>query len=111
MSFINTDLAQQGAETGALLAASHADRTNNGWTEQATVIFKLYAKFHQDGFMTEDVRIWADKLGFARPPDQRAWGHVATKLSRAGYIQSAGYGKQRSANCHNAPKTIWKLAA
>lgn len=110
MNVINADLAQQGAETGMLLAASHADRKNGEWTEQATVIFKLYAKFHYDGFMTEDVRIWADKLGFPHPPDQRAWGIVATKLAREGYITATGYGKQRSASCHRSPKTIWKLS-
>jgi len=110
MSVINADLARQGAETGMLLAASHADRTIENWSDQATVLFKLYAKMHPDGFMTEDVRVWVDKFGFPHAPDQRAWGVVATRLSRQGYINSAGYGRQRSANCHRAPKTIWKLA-
>lgn len=110
MSVLNADLAQQGAETGALLAASHADRETEGWVDQATVLFKLYAKMHPDGFMTEDVRVWADKFGFPHAPDQRAWGGIAHRLVRQGYIQSAGYGRQRSANCHRAPKTIWKLA-
>lgn len=110
MNVINADLAQQGAETGMLLAASHAEREDEGWIETATTLFKLYAKFHPDGFMTEDVRTWADKLGIPQPPDQRAWGLVATRLSREGYIKADGYGRQRSANCHRAPKTIWKLA-
>jgi hypothetical protein len=110
MNVINADLAQQGAETGALLAASRANRKNDEWTQEATIIFKLYAKFHHDGFMTEDVRIWADKLGFPHPPDQRAWGFIASRLAKEGYIKSDGYGKQRSANCHRSPKTIWKLA-
>jgi hypothetical protein len=110
MNVINTDLAQQGAETGMLLAASHADRENDDWTYTATVLFKLYAKFHPGGFMTEDVRTWADKLGIPQPPDQRVWGCIAFKLSRKGYIKPDGYGRQRSANCHRSPKTIWKLA-
>lgn len=106
---INSDLAQQGADTGMMLAASHADREHDEWTEQAIIVFKLYAKFHPDGFMTEDVRAWNTKLGLPQPPDQRAWGYIASKLARSGYIKSMGYDRQRSANCHRSPKTIWKL--
>jgi hypothetical protein len=106
---LNSDLAQHGADTGMLVAASHADRAESEWTEQAEVLFKLYARFHPDGFMTEDVRVWSVKLGFTPPPDNRAWGYVTRSLAKQGYIEATGYGKQRSATCHGSPKTIWKL--
>lgn len=106
---LNTDLAQQGADTGMLVAASHADRADENWTEQAEIYFKLHARFHPEGFMTEDVRVWTMKLGFQQPPDNRAWGYVAKSLAKQGYIEATGYGKQRSASCHGSPKTIWKL--
>ena len=105
------DLAQLGADTGMALAASHADRVHDDWTKTAAIVFKLYAKFHPNGFMTEDVRVWSDKLGLPKPPDQRAWGAVASRLAKEGYIKPAGYEKQRSATCHRSPKTVWKLAA
>jgi hypothetical protein len=106
---LNSDLAQQGADTGMLLAASHADRLNTDWTEDSTNVFKLYARLHPQGFMTEDVRLWSVKLGFTEPPDNRAWGYIARSLANQGYIEAVGYGKQRSATCHGSPKTIWKL--
>lgn len=106
---LNTDLAQQGADTGMLVAASHADNVNGDWSELAEILFKLHARLHPEGFMTEDVRVWAVKLGFTEPPDNRAWGYIAKSLARQGYIEAIGYGKQRSATCHGSPKTIWKL--
>lgn len=109
MNVLNTDLADQGADTGMLLAASHAEREQGSWVRQATMFFKLYARMHPEGFMTEDVRTWAARFGFAEPPDNRAWGYIAKSLSKGGLIQSVGFGKQRSASCHGSPKNIWKL--
>ena len=109
MSTLNSDLANQGAETGMLLAASHADREIKNWSEIAELLFKFYARMHgHNGFMTEDVRVWSKKLGFEQPPDNRAWGLIAKRLSREGYIKAVGFGKQRSSSCHGSPKTIWK---
>lgn len=105
---MNPDLAQQGAETGALVAASHADRQVDDWSVVALLLFKYYARMHPEGFMTEDVRAWADKIGVEPPPDNRAWGWVAKKLASEGEIYAAGYDKQKSANCHASPKTVWK---
>lgn len=101
-------LARMGADSGALLAASKADRVIEGWSESAIQLFEMYANMHPDGFMTEEVRIWAEKLGFDAPPDNRAWGYVAQKASREGIVKSAGYAAQQSANCHRSPKTVWK---
>lgn len=106
---LNPDLARQGATTGATLAAAKADRTSPGWSVEAREVFLLYARMHRDGFMTEDVRQWAQKLGMSEPPDNRAWGYVALRLSKDGVIESVGYGRQRSSTCHGSPKTIWKL--
>lgn len=106
---MNRDLAQTGAEVGALVAASHAERESEGWTDQALQFFELYAQMQTDGFMTEDVRSWAEKIGFPPPPDSRAWGYVAKTLARKGVVVASGHGKQRSSNCHGSFKTIWKL--
>lgn len=106
---LNQDLAHQGAETGMLLAASHADDEHKQWTAMASKFFECYARMHREGFMTEDVRAWADKLGFQSPPDNRAWGYVARKAAHRGVVVAIGFGKQRSSTCHGSPKTIWKL--
>lgn len=106
---LNPNLAEIGANVGMALAASKADRTIENWTDQSVELFKMYGMTHRDGFMTEDVREWARKLGFQDPPDSRAWGMVARKLVKAGAIEAIGYAKQRSATCHGSPKTIWKI--
>jgi len=106
---LDAGLADLGAKTGMMTAAAHAERVNSGWASDAEDLFVLYAIQHPDGFMTEDVRVWAEKLGFDSPPDNRAWGFVARKVARAGHVYAAGYSKQKSATCHGSPKTIWKL--
>lgn len=106
---LNLDIAEVGANTGMLIAASHADRVREAWTHEALSMFHLYATLHPEGFMTEEVRVWASSMGFASPPDNRAWGFIAKKHLKDGLIESAGYGKQRSTTCHGSPKTIWKI--
>jgi len=106
---LDIELGELGAEAGMMVAASHAERESMGWADFAEELFVLYAIQHPDGFMTEDVRVWAVKLGFNAPPDNRAWGYVARKVARDGHIYAVGYSKQKSATCHGSPKTIWKL--
>lgn len=106
---LNAELADLGAQAGMMVATAHANRVSAGWSDDAEELFVLYAIQHPSGFMTEDVRAWAEKLGFASPPDNRAWGTVARKVARDGHIYAAGYSKQKSATCHGSPKTLWKL--
>lgn len=106
---LNADLAELGADTGMLLAASKADRRSEGWSDAAKQLFELYAIQHPEGFMTEEVRIWAEKLGFDAPPDNRAWGMIAKSMAKDGVVVAIGFAKQRSATCHGSPKTVWKL--
>lgn len=108
MTTLNNELARQGAETGMLLAAAHAERVREGWNEEALSFFRLYASSHQrEPFLTEDVRAWAEKMGFESPPDNRAWGAVARRAALQGLIRKMGYAAQKSATCHNSPKTLW----
>lgn len=111
MAVLNDKLAEIGAQVGMTLAASHADRENESWSDDALGLFRLYAIQKPDGFLTEEVRAWAEKLGFAPPPDNRAWGHVAKRAAMAGYVRSAGFRKQSSATCHGSPKTLWTKVA
>ena len=99
------DVAEVLANAGMTLAASHADRKVENWTEDAEELFRLYAALHPEGFLTEDVRKWASKVGFPPAPDGRAWGYIARKASRAGAVRSMGYAKAKSSN--NSPKVLW----
>lgn len=105
---LNEQLGLLGAEVGMTLAASRADREQENWTECALDLFRLYAIQKPEGFLTEEVRAWAERLGFEPPPDNRAWGHIARRAVNAGYVEPAGFKKQASATCHGSPKTLWK---
>lgn len=102
---LSSELADEAGITGALLAASHADREIHNWSDDALSFFELYAQQKPDGFLTEDVRTWAEKMGFPPPPDERAWGHIAKKAAKAGVVVPIGYAKARSSN--NSPKVLW----
>ncbi len=105
---LNEQLAKAGADAGMLVAASHADRIREGWSDDALEFFGLFAqKSGGEPFMTEEVRAWAERLGFPPPPDSRAWGHVAKRAAAEGLVRHAGYGRQRSSTCHGSPKTLW----
>jgi hypothetical protein len=99
-------------DAGMATAAAHADRVTPGWTEAAYEFFVgwVAAKPRKFRFMAEDVRADADKAGVAAPPDARAWGIVVTRAARFRIIKRAGYGPQRAAGCHMAPKSIWERA-
>lgn len=107
---LNERIAEINADAGMATAVARANQHEEDWSATAQVLFKLYASFHPEGFMTEDVRVWAKKLGFPEPPDNRAWGAIAKQLSKEGHIKSQGFDKQKSANCHGAPKTLWRKA-
>lgn len=107
ITLLNDKLAEAGADAGMTVAASRADRTIAGWGDDALGLFRLYAIQKPDGFLTEEVRAWAEKLGFPPPPDNRAWGHVAKRAAMAGHVRSAGFRKQTSSTCHGSPKTLW----
>lgn len=102
---LSDELAELAGNTGALLAASHADREIADWSKNALAFFDLYAHQKPDGFLTEEVRAWAEKMGFPPPPDDRAWGHIAKKAAKQGIVVPIGYAKAKSSN--NSPKVLW----
>lgn len=100
-------LARLLATQGATRAAEKADRVTPQWSKTALAFVRSYAMVHER-FMTEDVRVAAEQEGIARAPDARAWGSVMLVAAREGIIRASGYAKQRAANCHGSPKTVWR---
>ncbi len=99
-------------DAGIAAAAAHANARAPLWTDQAFAFFRDFTADKPKGtpFMTEDVRVAAEKAGVPLPPDRRAWGAVATRAVAQKIIKRMGYAPQRSAGCHMAPKTLWKRA-
>ena len=109
---LNLAAAEQAAECGAQLAADHADAKSPSWTERALAYFVAYAKARPtSAFMVEDVRFAASADGLPPPPDRRAWGYIPKAALAQGLIAHAGYARQKAANCHSSPKSMWRLAA
>lgn len=99
--------ARESAVDGMNRAAQHADDVELDWTERAFRAFSRHAAKNAE-FMTEDARIAAYQDGLPYPPDERAWGSVATRAVREGVVKRDRYGqtRQRPANAH--PQPIWR---
>jgi hypothetical protein len=88
-------------------AISHA---GHEWAARAYGYFIEYAArvgVHTE-FQTEDVRQWAESIGFARPPDPRSWGAVAVRARRAGITKKVGNGPAKAARVHCGLVSIWR---
>lgn len=97
---------EERADEGAKRAADHADREISDWSDRAYSILMSYPDGGEP-FMTEDVRQYADKVGLPRAPDQRAWGHVIRRATRASKLKLVGYAPMKSPNCNANPKSVW----
>lgn len=95
------------AERGAERAKNHADSIRKAWSASAFACLTTIGQ--RDGvFMTEDVRIEAERdFGLPPPPDRRAWGAVILKASRAGLIRHLHYAPAKTPNSHGGPKSVW----
>lgn len=100
------------ARAGAARAAEHANRVYGApgrlWTDRAYFLFAAYARGHAE-FTTEHVRDYATSLGFAAPPDGRAWGSIALKARARKIIEKTGrYVPARDPRVHGNPVCVWR---
>lgn len=105
----NMSEGQQLAIAGADTAAAHADRVHGPWSEKAWEFFMQFAREHPgQTFMTEDVRAHAEiRKAVPPPPDNRAWGSIAMRASKAKLIRRVDYAPNKSPSCHASPKSVW----
>ena len=94
--------AWERSEVGANRAAGKADRVEPGWKHDALAALFAYAKLH-DVFLMEDARA---EIGTPGDADPRAWGHIARKAEKLGYIRADGFEVARKSNC--CAKVRWK---
>lgn len=95
--------ARDEGERQAEVCASKAER--QGWDRKGAAQFVLdYLAKH--GATAGEV-IVTEGSKVHTPHDQRSWGAVFLKLSRAGLIVKAGYTQR--AHGHGAPGLVWEL--
>jgi hypothetical protein len=90
--------------TGHAKAQQAADHAGEEWKDIAYDAFVAFAKTRLFPFTTEDVRKANPEL--PPPPDNRAWGHVALRASRAKIVKSVG--QRRVESSHGMWKTLWE---
>ena len=95
-------------DAGIERAVDRADREQENWSDEAHRALERYCQAHPSGgFLTEDVRAWAERLGLVAAPDNaRAWGAVMQRAQRYRLIRAVGYAPARSS--HLSPKVLWE---
>lgn len=92
-------------DAGMTQAIQHAERVELDWPDLAYAFLIRYARTHAT-FISEEATAEADRLGYGSPADDRAWGGVFLRASRAGLIRRIGYGiSQRR---HLSPTPLWR---
>ncbi len=99
------ELARARRDDGMERAGRHADAEHKDWRDKALGYVRLYAVASTGPFLTEDVRVEAEKDGLPLPPDRRAWGSVLQRAAREGIVTRAGYAPAHSSNL--SPKCLW----
>jgi len=86
-------LAQFLRDLGIDRAAEGADTEFPKWSEIAYAALETYARGAAGFgvlFTAEDVREWAEEQGLPTPTEQRAWGGIFQRASRAKLIEPTG---------------------
>lgn len=99
---MSVDIAagQAGREIGMTQAQTSAESRHSGWTEEAAEAIGWAASQRQAGeeFTIEQLRADIARVGqLPEPPGLRAWGPVAVRATKLGYIERVGFGRSACA--------------
>ena len=96
-------------DQGIELSKDAANAQNPLWSIRAYDSLIVYLAIHNEVFMTEDFRQWAETSGnLPTPPSGRAYGAIMTKAFRQRLINHQGYGNTSNPLAHKTPASIWK---
>jgi hypothetical protein len=99
--------AWEGAIDGMNRAADHAERKEEGWKNRAFAFFCEFANQAAGEFMVCDVIYAAEDHANLATPDPRAWGHVAHRARKKGFVRQCGYSNRTSGKAHASPRAMW----
>lgn len=94
-------------QQGMTAASEHAETIIPGWNQMAYDKLKEFCTFRLGPFLMEDFRQWAEPSGLPSPPHLRAYGSIAIKAARDGFIKKIGYAKVTNAKAHQATASVW----
>jgi len=105
MNQLNIFEARKLRDEGMEQAEDAAISRVRDWPEQALQYIKDYPGTQ---FMTEEVRVWAYKMGLPPAPSARAWGSVIATAKRLGIVRHIGYRSVSNPNAHATPASLWE---
>lgn len=94
-------------DEGIERAATNAERHIEEWRKRALQYVHDYAETHQQ-FAVEDVRVFAETVGFPVPPSRRAWGAVILAARREGWVTHVGFAAVKNPRAHACPRGVWE---
>lgn len=100
-------VAQALGEIGMKRALDRAEADEPGFSERAQAFVLEYLRVH--GVSSGELITDACKLAGIKPPDDRAFGPVYSKLARAGFIEPAGFCARRKGHGTSGGR-LWRLA-
>ncbi len=103
--------AAERRDAGIEAAEAGANRHDENWSDLALHALKSFmAEFPGRRFLCEEVREWAEAaVGLPTPPNQKAWGGIIQRASRARLIEKVGAREAKSSNLSLKPE--WRQAA
>lgn len=104
MLYLNGTTAR---DNGIKQAEDNANRKNKGWSNLAYAFLLTYIQTH-DEFLIEDIR--ASSIGIIpEPPSNRAWGSIALRAAKDGFITRKGFKSVSNVKAHRTPATLWTI--
>lgn len=102
------EAAQIAQDAGMQKAADHAEVVDKGWNLKAFGLFLTYVKGSHGPFLMEEFRQWAITMNLPDPPHLRAFGSIAMKAAKMGFIRKVGTRKVSNQKAHCCYATLWQ---
>ncbi|MCA0397301.1 MAG: hypothetical protein LCH51_07840 [Bacteroidetes bacterium] len=106
-TILDFQLAKAATEAGIKKAVDHAEATNRGWNNKAFGYLLQYVRTHSEKFLMEEFRQWAEAQGLPSPPHLRAYGGIALRAAKCGFIRKIGTQKVSNVKAHCANASVW----
>ena len=94
------------ADRGMQQAIQHAELVDDTWPDAALAFLIRYARSCPE-FAVEDMTAQADRMGYASPTDDRAWGPIVRRAAIRGVILNTHRTRPRVKG-HGAPGPVWQ---
>ena len=100
------------AEVGMQLAVETADRKVKDWSRRCWQLFLLYLRRNVkrgSDFMIEDFRRHVTQMDLLEePPSNRAFGFLAKRGLKEGWIEFSRVAKVKNKKAHATPANVWR---